>query len=234
LTVFAAIPKVCPLRSDRPQNGPQEHIRLFHRIILLPGTPLLLASASPIRLHLLQQAGLDVTAIPARVDEDGATAALRADGATPRDVADALAELKARKIAERYPTSLVLGCDQVLALRGQLLVKPASPEDAIRQLSQMQDQTHDLYSALVLYEEARPIWRHIGEVRMRMRPLSPADIAAYVTANWPGISDAVGGYKIEAAGRALFSAIPADTTAIQGLPLPPLLGYLAQRGFSAE
>jgi septum formation protein len=197
----------------------------------LPGTPLILASASTVRLHLLRQAGLDVTAIPARVDEDAATAALRAEGATPRDIADALAELKARKIAEKHPAALVLGCDQVLAYGGHLLTKPTSPDDAIRQLSLIQGQTHDLYAALVLYEKARPVWRHMGEHRMAMRALSPTDIAAYVAANWPGISDAVGGYKIEEAGAALFSAIPDDTTTIQGLPLPPLLGYLAQRGF---
>jgi septum formation protein len=199
----------------------------------LPGTPLILASASPIRLHLLRQSGLDVTALPARIDEDAATAALCAEGARPRDIADALAELKARKIAEKRPAALVLGCDQVLALGDQLLVKPASADDAARQLLQMQGQTHHLYSALVLYEKTRPAWRHIGQARMTMRPLSPAEIADYVTANWPGISDSVGGYKIEAAGRALFSAIDGDDTTIQGLPLPPLMGYLAQRGFTA-
>jgi septum formation protein len=180
---------------------------------------------------LLRQAGIDVSAIPARIDEDTATAALRAEGAAPRDIADALAELKARKIAEKHPAALVLGCDQVLALRDQLLVKPATPDDAARQLLQMQDHHHDLFSALVLYEKARPVWRHIGAARLRMRALSPADIAAYVAENWPGISDSVGGYKVEAAGRALFSAIPDDLSTIQGLPLPPLLGYLAQRGF---
>jgi septum formation protein len=198
----------------------------------LPGTPLILASASPIRLHLLRQSGLDVTALPARIDEDAATAALRAEGATPRDIADALAELKARKIAEKRPAALVLGCDQVLALGDQLLVKPASADDAARQLLQMQGQTHHLYSALVLYEKTRPVWRHVGQARMTMRPLSPAEIADYVTANWPGIGDSIGGYKIEAAGRALFSAIDGDDTTIQGLPLPPLMGYLAQRGFT--
>ena len=77
---------------------------------------LLLASSSETRLKMLQAAGIAVTALPARVDEESIRLALEAEGALPRDVADTLAEMKARKFADRHPEALVLGCDQVLVL----------------------------------------------------------------------------------------------------------------------
>jgi septum formation protein len=182
-------------------------------------------------LHLLLQAGLDVAAHPARVDEAAAKSALLAEGAHPRDIADALAELKARKCASKHQGALVLGCDQVLALGATLYDKPTSPDDAMTQMAQLQGRTHTLFSALVLYDKAQPVWRHIGQAHLTMRALSADFIADYVARNWHSIRHSVGGYKIEEEGRALFSAIDGDDTTIQGLPLPPLMGYLAQRGF---
>jgi septum formation protein len=191
---------------------------------------LILASSSEIRSALLTRAGIAHQAIPARIDEDSAKAALISDRAKPRDIADHLAELKARKIAEKHPQALVLGCDQVLDNNGILLSKPTSADDAIAQLISLQGATHALYSAIVLYQDARPIWRHVAVAKMTMRALSPAYIADYVTRNWPGLQNSVGCYKIEEDGLRLFSAIDGEYTAIQGLPIPPLIGYLASRG----
>jgi septum formation protein len=200
----------------------------------VPGTPLILASGSEIRLHLLRGAGLDVTAHPARVDEAAVKSALLAEGARPRDIADALAELKASKCAQKFQDSLVLGCDQVLAVGTSLYDKPVSPDVAMIQLSELQGRSHTLFSALVLYEKARPVWRHVGQARLTMRPLAADFIAAYVARNWQSIRHSVGGYKIEEEGRALFSAIDGDDATIQGLPLTTLLGYLAGRGLHAS
>lgn len=193
--------------------------------------PLILASTSEIRHQLLLRIGLSPQAIAPRVDEDTVKAALTAEGATARDIADALAELKARKVAEKNPAALVLGCDQVLALGTILYSKPGSPPEACAHLTQLQGKTHLLLCAVVLYENARPVWRHIATARMTMRALSPAFISAYVDRNWASIRHSVGGYLIEEQGLALFSAIDGEQTAIQGLPIPPLIGYLAQRGF---
>jgi septum formation protein len=195
---------------------------------------LILASTSATRSALLAQAGIAHRTQPARVDEASATQALLADGATARDVADTLAELKARKIAERAPASFVLGCDQTLSLGARLFSKPADAQDAVAQLTDLQGQTHHLHSAVVLYENARPVWRHVAEARMTMRALSPDFIAAYVARNWPDISYSVGGYLIEAEGIALFSAINGEHSTILGLPMPPLIGYLSTRGLIAS
>lgn len=197
-------------------------------------TSLLLASASPIRLTLLQNAGLSLTAQPARIDEDAIRAALLADQAKPRDVADTLAEMKARKLAERNPGALVLGCDQVLAFEGQVWSKPHDVTHARDQLETLRGATHDLHSAIVLYHEARPVWRHIGSARLTMATFTDSYLDGYLDRNWPAVAGSVGAYQMEGEGIRLFSAIEGDYFTILGLPLLPLLTYLALRGFIAS
>lgn len=192
---------------------------------------LTLASSSSIRLQLLRNAGLNVTALPARIDEDMIRAALEADGAHPRDIADTLAEMKARKIAERDPSALVLGCDQVLEFDRRAWAKPETPAEARAQLATLRGQSHRLLSALVLYDAGRPVWRHVGRADLTMRQMSDAWLDGYVARNWDSIRHSVGGYKLEEEGIRLFSAITGDYFTILGLPLLPLLDYLETRGF---
>ena len=194
-------------------------------------TPLLLASQSAIRLTLLRNAGLTVEAHPARIDEDALRAALQAEDATPRDIADALAEAKALKLAQRNPTALVLGCDQILALGNRIFAKPATKDEAAQQLVDLGGQTHHLLSALVLYDKGEPIWRHVGVAGLTMRKMTPAYLEAYLDRTWPEIGHSVGGYQLESEGIRLFSAIEGDYFTILGLPLLPLLTYLSLRGF---
>ena len=193
-------------------------------------THILLASGSSIRADLLQRSGVDFETIVPRVDEEMIKDALLAEGAKPRDVADALAEAKARKVAAKIPQALVLGCDQVLDFEGRLLSKPASPEDAIQQLSAMRGKRHMLLSAAVIYEAGAPVWRHIGQVRLHMRDLSDDYIRDYVARNWESIRTSVGSYKLEAEGPRLFTRIEGDHFNVLGLPLLELLSYLTLRG----
>ena len=195
--------------------------------------PLLLASASTIRLQLLRNAGIEATAQPARIDEDSIRLALQAEAAKPRDIADALAEMKARKLADKHTSALVLGCDQILAFQGQVYGKPETPTEARAQLGAFRGQTHQLISALVLYDEGKPIWRHISEASLTMRPVSDAYLDDYISRNWPALQHSVGGYKLEEEGVRLFSQINGDYFTILGLPLLPLIGYLGTRGFIA-
>ena len=199
-----------------------------------PPRALRLASASAVRLHLLKMAGLDVTATPVRIDEAALREALVAEGASPRDIADALAEMKARKLADREPQALVLGCDQVLDHDGILWGKPESADAARAQLRALRGQTHRLFSAVVLYDAGQPVWRHVGEVRLTMRPFSDDYLDVYLGRNWPSVADSVGGYKLEDEGARLFQSIDGDYFTVLGLPLLPLLGYLGQRGWIAS
>ncbi|MDT8857608.1 Maf family protein [Paracoccaceae bacterium Fryx2] len=194
---------------------------------------LILASASPTRLSLLRAAGLAVEALPARIDEETVRAALEAESATPAEISDTLAELKARKIADRTPDSLVLGFDQVLDFAGRVWAKPDSPAAARTQLLALRGKTHRLLSAAVLFEDGRPVWRTTGEARLTMRPFSDAWLDGYLARNWDSLRHAVGGYKLEEEGVQLFSRVEGDYFTVLGLPLLPLLGYLGQRGFIA-
>jgi septum formation protein len=196
--------------------------------------PLILASTSPTRLAMLRAAGLDPTPIAPRVDEATIRDALVAEGANPRDIADALAEMKARKVAEKHSTDIVLGCDQVLALDRQTFAKPETPDDARQQLRQLRGKTHKLLSAAVVYENAEPVWRHVGEARLTMRDFSDAYLDDYITRNWDSVRHSVGCYKIEEEGVRLFSAIQGDHFTILGLPLLPLLAWAGTKGMIAQ
>ncbi|MFN3280462.1 MAG: Maf family protein [Tabrizicola sp.] len=194
---------------------------------------LILASTSPTRLSMLRAAGLEPIPIAPRVDEATIRDALVAEGANPRDIADALAEMKARKVAEKHPDALVLGCDQVLALDRATFAKPGTPDDARRQLRQLRGKTHKLFSAAVVYENAEPVWRHVGEARLTMHQVSDAYLDDYIQRNWDSIRHSVGCYKVEEEGVRLFSAIAGDHFTILGLPLLPLLAWLGNRGMIA-
>lgn len=195
---------------------------------------LILASQSPIRARLLAQAGVTVDALPARIDEDAIRIALEAERATPRDIADTLAEMKARKLAERNPDAVVIGCDQVLEFRKTVYGKPETPAQARAQLCALRGQTHRLLSAVVVYDRAEPVWRHVGEVRLTMRDFSDAFLDDYLSRNWESLRESVGGYKLEEEGVRLFTAVEGDYFTVLGLPLLPLLAWLGQRGYIAS
>jgi septum formation protein len=142
--------------------------------------------------------------------------------------------MKARKVAEKHPQGVVLGCDQVLALDRETFAKPETPDDARQQLRQLRGKTHKLLSALVVYENAEPVWRFVGEARLTMHPISDAYLDDYIDRNWDSIRHSVGCYKVEEEGVRLFSAITGDHFTILGLPLLPLLAWLGNRGMIAS
>lgn len=190
---------------------------------------LVLASSSEIRATLLRNAGIEVAIEPARIDEEMIRHSLEAEGAHPRDVADALAEVKSLKISRKNPDALVLGCDQVAEVDRQILSKPESPEQAVEQLTRLSGQTHRLLSAAVICQGVKPIWRHVGVVRLTMRELSPTYVQDYVSRNWDSIRWSVGAYKLEEEGVRLFSKIEGDYFTVLGLPLMELTSYLIMR-----
>jgi septum formation protein len=193
----------------------------------------ILASQSASRRAMLEAAGVPFAAMSAGVDEEAAKAGLQ--GLNARDLADALAELKALRVSGREPDALVLGSDSVVALEdGTLLDKPETREQAAEHLRMMSGKRHELVSAAVIAEGCKPIWRVVDRAKMYVRPLSDAFIETYLDAEWPAISGCVGCYRIEGPGAQLFARIEGSQFTVLGLPLLPVLDYLRVRGILAS
>jgi septum formation protein len=195
----------------------------------------ILASKSAARRAVLEAAGIAFEAMAPMVDEESAKAALRRDGISARDLADALAELKALKLSRRFPADLVLGCDQTLSLDdGTMFDKPDSVIALKQQLTILSGKTHNLWSAAVLAQGGTAIWRHVERCKMTIRSLSEGYIDEYITVEGDALLDCVGGYRIEGRGVQLFSHIEGSHFGILGLPLLPLLDILRTRGVIAS
>ena len=193
-------------------------------------TPIILASASDIRSQLLRNADIEHEVIPARIDEETIKASLALEGATPRVMADVLAEQKAKKISVKYPNAFVIGSDQILDFQGQACSKSLSAECLAEFLTKLRGKNHTLYSAAVIYRDGRPVWRHIGKVTLAMRELSQDYITEYVSSEWENVRYCVGGYKIEDKGLRLFDKIDGDYFVILGLPMLELIRFFELNG----
>lgn len=191
---------------------------------------LILASASPFRKAMLANAGIDVEAVPAEVDERALEAPLKGSGTSPEDVAAILAEAKAVDVSARRPGDLVLGCDQTLSLGDEILHKPADMEAARRRLLALSGRTHQLNSAAVLARDGQVLWRHVGIASLTMRKLDPAFVGRHLARVGDKVLASVGAYQIESEGIQLFEKIEGDHFTIVGLPLLALLAELRKLG----
>lgn len=189
-------------------------------------TGLILASGSRVRATLLRQAGLDFDIRPASVDEDEVKHSLRAEGATPQRAAEALAELKAKRVSEPGDMSFVIGCDQMLSCGDAWFDKPVDRAAARRQLLALRGRTHYLHAAVAVARGNGIVWRHTQSAGLRMRNFSEEFLDAYLAQTGDAILSSVGGYQLESLGVQLFESIEGDYFTILGLPLLALLDFL--------
>ena len=190
---------------------------------------LLLASKSEARRRMLEAAGVPFETVDAELDEAEAKAGLVATGFEPRDLAEMLADMKARSVAAPAD-ALVLGADQVLERDdGSMLSKPRSRGEAREQLRSLSGRTHYLHSAAVAIERGERVWGRTETAALSVRELGDDFLEAYLDREYEAVRWNVGGYRIEGRGAQLFEEIHGSHFAILGLPLLPLLEYLRLR-----
>jgi septum formation protein len=188
----------------------------------------ILASKSAARRAVLEGAGVPVEIQVAGVDEDAVKAGLLAEGATPRDVADALAELKALRVSTAR-AGLVVGADQTLEFEGRLYDKAPNLDEARARLALLRGKPHKLHSAVVVARDGVAIWREVATATLTMREFSDAFMEHYLQVEGAEALASVGCYRLEGPGAQLFSKVQGDYFAILGLPLLGLLEFLRQQ-----
>jgi septum formation protein len=188
-----------------------------------------LASKSAARRAVLDGAGVAYEATVAGVDEDAVKAGLLAEGASVRDIADALAELKAIKVSRGRP-ELVIGADQTLELEGRLYDKAETLGEARDRLKALRGKPHRLHSAVVVAKAGSPIWREVVTATLTMRDFSDDFLEDYLAAEGEQALGSVGCYRLEGPGAQLFSKIEGDYFAILGLPIFGLFDLLRRHG----
>ena len=189
---------------------------------------LVLASQSAARAGLMQAAGLRFEARPARVDEAAVKEACRAEGLDASEAASTLAEMKAARV--RDPDALVIGADQLLVCEGAWFDKPADLDGARAQLQALRGRRHTLVTAVVCLRGGQTVWHHVAVPALTMRGFSETALDAYLAVEGEALLSCVGAYRIEGAGIHLFDRIEGEYSAILGLPMLPLLGFLRQHG----
>lgn len=193
-------------------------------------TAIILASGSKARASVLSGAGVVFETAIAGVDEGAVKTGLLADGNGPREVADALAELKAIRVSRKHPGALVIGADQTLDLDGALFDKAESLTEARERLQLLRGKTHKLHSAVVVALDGQAIWREVPAAKLTMRPFTDAFLDDFLARGGEGLLGSVGCYRLEDDGVQLFSRIDGDYFTILGLPLMGLLDLMRRHG----
>ena len=187
---------------------------------------IILASKSGVRKKILDQNGINCEVIPSNIDEDQVKESLLGEKATPQVISKNLAELKANKISIKKPDNLVLGADSVIDLKGELISKPTSREEALDILKRLNGQKHKLISSVCISKNGSMIWNFTDASTLTMKKLNLDEIKSYLSRIRDKELYAYGVYQIEANGRSLFSQIEGNEDTIMGLPVKQIKDYL--------
>lgn len=198
----------------------------IHPLMTKAAPPLILASASLTRRHMLTSAGLAFEVLPARVDEDEIKASLKAAGKSADDIATTLAELKALNVSSKLTGAFVIGADQVLSCGSELFDKPQTRDAARTQLKKLRGKEHVLHSAICVARDDAVLMHKIDRAKVTMRELSDSFLEDYLDVVGTKAFSSVGAYQLEGLGAQLFSRLQGDYFTILGLPLLPLLDFL--------
>jgi septum formation protein len=187
-----------------------------------PNAPhLILASQSPRRRYLLEQAGLEFEVIPSHFNEDSIQLT------TPADYVKTLAVNKADEIAARFPDSWVIGADTIVTINGTVLGKPGHPDEARQMLERLSGQSHRVLTgyAIVCKEKQIRIVDAI-QTEVEFKSLTASEIEWYIHTDEP--FDKAGAYAIQGLGTFLVRRINGSYTNVVGLPVCEVIETLIE------
>ena len=189
-----------------------------------PAPLLVLASASPRRLDLLRQIGIEPDRIdPADIDE------IVQPGELPPSHAMRLAEEKARAVMPRHPGAFILAADTVVACGRRILPKPADPATARSCLELLSGRRHRVHSGIAVVDPNERLTLRRVDSHVAFKRLSEAEIAAYLrSGEWQGKA---GGYAIQGRAAALIRWVSGSYSNVVGLPLFETAQLLTGRGY---
>ena len=187
---------------------------------------IILASRSGVRKKILNQNGIICEVIPADIDENQVKESLIEEKATPELISKNLAELKANKVSGKKPNEIILGADSVIDLKGELISKPTSREEALKILQKLNGKKHQLISSVCISKNGSMIWNFTDTSTLTMKQLNLDEIKSYLLKIRDKELFAYGVYQIEADGKSLFSKIEGDENTIMGLPINQIKEYL--------
>jgi septum formation protein len=187
---------------------------------------LVLASASPFRRMLLENAGIAFQAKAADIDERAIEGEVERQGSSPEEVALILAEAKARNVGQAFSDDIIIGSDQTMSLGTRVYHKPRDMNEARDHLLSLSGQVHQLNSGIVLTRGNDILWKYVSSAQMSVRVLRLEFIDAHLARVGKKALSSVGAYQLEGEGIQLFDKIDGDYFTILGLPMLPLLAKL--------
>ncbi len=188
---------------------------------MVPSARMILASESPRRRELLAGVGVPFRVVPSGVDE------IPRPGESPSRFVRRAALDKGEAVAARHPSSFVLAADTIVVADGRILGKPRDRAEAKRMLSRLSGREHRVYTAICLLCRERG-FRDLGTevTRVRFRPLTAAEIAAY--ARTGECDDKAGAYAAQGAGMLLIDRVVGSFSNVVGLPMTRVVAMLAR------
>jgi septum formation protein len=187
---------------------------------------IILASKSGVRKKILEDNNIICKVEPSNIDEESVKESLLKEKASPEIISKNLAELKANKISQKKNGDLVLGADSVIDLKGKIISKPTSREEALEILRDLNGQTHHLISSVCISQNGSMIWNCTDKASLTMKQMSQDELIGYLAKISDEVLYAYNIYQIEGEGRSLFSSIEGDEDTIMGLPIKKIKEYL--------